>query len=217
VFRHDRRFGVRGIPTHAPPPPRSPRGLGPAGGNEGRTAGAVARDVARPYGRIGTCPARDNPVKGGGILQWLPHGNPDRPFSGTHAPPGAPGCPSNKGGCRRSRAKCFASNAPGASAASRSDSSPQPDCSDRAVWKDVAQRFAGRWLPDPDGAARRGWLGAGLQLETACGRPSGPRDNEDNHQFREKTALVRRYAAKTNARKKIRLRRKPVAPIPRCG
>jgi hypothetical protein len=141
VFHHDRRFGVRGIPTHAPPPPRSPRGLGPAGGNEGRTASPVARDVARPYGRIGTCPARDNPVKGGGILQWLPHGNPDRPFSGIHAPPGAPGCPSNKGGCRRSRAKCFASNAPGASAASRSDSSPQPDCSDRAVWKDIAQRL----------------------------------------------------------------------------
>jgi hypothetical protein len=38
-------------------------GLGPAGGNEGRTASAVARGVARPYGRIGTCPARDSPVK----------------------------------------------------------------------------------------------------------------------------------------------------------
>jgi hypothetical protein len=132
------------------------------------------------------------------------HGNPDRPFSGTRAPPGAPGCPSNKGGCRRSRAKCFASNAPGASAASRSDSSTQPDCSDRAVRKDVAQRLlddgcrirTGRHEEDgwwPDFSRRRPVT-------------EGPRDNEDNHEFREKTALVRRYAPQTNARKKLALR-----------
>ena len=57
--------------------------------------------------------------------------NIGRPFSGTRAPPGVPRCPFNKDGFRRSRAKCCASNAHAARAASKSSGSTPSDCSGR--------------------------------------------------------------------------------------
>ena len=55
------------------------------------------------------------------------------PASGTLAPPGASGCPFNRGGFRGSRAKCSVSNAPGVPAASNPAARRGPSCGCNSV------------------------------------------------------------------------------------